>query len=131
MPSRQTVERFIAMVEANEHVRAIEDFYTEDASMQENLAPPRVGRDLLIAHEQAALSRVASVHTHRVKTVLVDGDHVAIHWVFDFTLPDGSSRRFDEMALQFSCACLGEGCGHGGRMSWVRQFAVRSRRTST
>jgi len=100
MPSRQTVERFIAMVEANEHVRAIEDFYTEDASMQENLAPPRVGRDLLIAHEQAALSRVASVHTHRVKTVLVDGDHVAIHWIFDFTLPDGSSRRFDEMALQ-------------------------------
>ena len=100
MPSRETVERFIAMVEANEHVRAIEEFYAEDASMQENLAPPRVGKAVLIAHETAALARVASVHTHEVKTFLVDGDHVAIHWIFDFTLPDGSTRRFDEMALQ-------------------------------
>mgnify|MGYP001362444037 CR=1 FL=1 len=100
MPSRETVERFITMVEANEHVRAIEEFYAEDASMQENLAPPRVGKAVLIAHETAALARVASVHTHEVKTFLVDGDHVAIHWIFDFTLPDGSTRRFDEMALQ-------------------------------
>lgn len=100
MPSRETVERFIAMVEANDHVRAIEEFYAEDASMQENLGPPRVGRDVLVAHEKAALARVASVHTHKVTTVLVDGNHVAIHWIFDFTLPDGSSRRFDEMALQ-------------------------------
>ena len=100
MPSRQTVERFIALVEANEHVRSIEEFYAEDASMQENLAPPRVGRDALVAHEKAALARVAGVHTHKVKTFLVDGDDVAIHWIFDFTLPDGTTRRFDEMALQ-------------------------------
>ena len=32
--------------------------------------------------------------------MLIDGDRVAIHWIFDFTLPDGSTRRFDEMALQ-------------------------------
>ncbi len=100
MPNRDIVERFIALVEANEHVRAIEEFYTEDASMQENLGPPRVGRDALVAHEKAALARVAGVHTHKVRTFLVDGDHVAIHWVFDFTLPDGTTRRFDEMALQ-------------------------------
>lgn len=100
MPSGETVERFIAMVESNDHVRAIEEFYAEDASMQENLAPPRVGRDVLVAHEKAALARVAGVHTHKVETFLVDGDYVAIHWIFDFTLPDGSSRRFDEMALQ-------------------------------
>lgn len=100
MPSRATVERFIAMVESNDHVRAIEEFYTEDASMQENLSPPRVGRAALVAHEKAALGRVASVHTHKVSTFLVDGDHVAIHWIFDFILPDGAKRRFDEMALQ-------------------------------
>jgi ketosteroid isomerase-like protein len=100
VPSRETVERFIAMVESNDHVRAIEEFYAEDASMQENLSAPRIGRDVLVAHEKAALARVASVHTHEVTTFLVDGDHVAIHWTFDFTLPDGSSRRFDEVALQ-------------------------------
>ncbi|AVO46095.1 nuclear transport factor 2 family protein [Phreatobacter cathodiphilus] len=100
MPARSTVERFVALVESGDHVGAIEAFYAEDASMQENLAPPRVGKAMLIAHEKAALARVASVHTHKVKTLLVDGDQVAIHWIFDFTLPDGSTRRFDEMALQ-------------------------------
>jgi len=50
MPSAQTLERFIARVESNAHVEAIEEFYTEDASMRENFAPPRVGRDKLVAH---------------------------------------------------------------------------------
>lgn len=100
MPSRETVERFIALVESNDHVRAIEEFYTEDASMQENSAPPRVGRDVLVAHEKAALARAKSVFTHKVDTFFIDGDRVAIHWVFDFVFPDGRERRIDEMALQ-------------------------------
>jgi ketosteroid isomerase-like protein len=44
MPSRERVEAFIASVVAGDHVRAIADYYTEDASMQENLQPPRRGR---------------------------------------------------------------------------------------
>lgn len=100
MPSRETVERFVSMVVSGDHVGAIETFYADDASMQENLAPPRLGKARLVDHERAALARVASVHTHEPTAVLIDGDRVAIHWVFDFTLPDGSTRRFDEMALQ-------------------------------
>jgi MFS family permease len=44
-----------------DHAGAIERFYTEDASMQENAAAPRVGRDVLVAHERAVLERVKSV----------------------------------------------------------------------
>ncbi|QCI64289.1 nuclear transport factor 2 family protein [Phreatobacter stygius] len=99
MPSRETVEKFIAIVEANEHVRAIEEFYTEDASMQENTQAPRVGRDLLVAHEAAVLKRI-KMNTHKVTTFLVDGDHVAINWVFEMTGPDGVTRKLDELALQ-------------------------------
>ena len=54
MPKPETLERFIARVESNAHVEAIEEFYTEGASMQENLEPPRVGRDTLVAHERRA-----------------------------------------------------------------------------
>ena len=50
MPSRDTVERFVAMVVSGDHVGAIEAFYAEDASMQENLAPPRVGKAALVVH---------------------------------------------------------------------------------
>src|SRR6476660_1147475 len=34
--------------------------------------------------------------------------------------------EFGQMALEFSGVYLGEGCGHGGRTSWARQFATRS-----
>lgn len=61
MPSPATLERFIARVEANAHVEAIEEFYAEHASMQENQAPPRVGRETLVAGERATLARARSV----------------------------------------------------------------------
>jgi hypothetical protein len=49
MPTAETLERFIARVESNAHVEAIEDFYTDDATMRENMNAPRVGRATLMA----------------------------------------------------------------------------------
>ena len=51
MPSPETLSRFIAKVESNAHDVAIEEFYTPEASMQENEQPPRKGRDGLVARE--------------------------------------------------------------------------------
>ena len=100
MPSRETGEAFIAAVESGDHAGAIARFYTEDASMQENLNPPRVGRDLLVAHEQKVLDRAKTVHTTCVRPVLVDGDTVVVHWIFEFEFKDGSKRRIEELAHQ-------------------------------
>jgi hypothetical protein len=41
MPSRDRVRALVEMVEAGKYVEAIEAFYTEDATMQENQKPPR------------------------------------------------------------------------------------------
>ncbi len=100
MPALATLERFIARVEENAHVEAIEEFYTENASMQENNAAPRVGRDLLVAHEARALARAASVRSTCVRPALVNGDHVVIHWIFEFSWNDGSTGRIEELAWQ-------------------------------
>lgn len=100
MPSADTLERFIARVESNDHVGAIRDFYAEHASMQENLDPPRVGRDQLIAHEERALSMAVSVTSRCVRPVFTEGDHVVIRWIFEFTGHDGRVRRLEELAYQ-------------------------------
>jgi hypothetical protein len=100
MPSAETLERFIARVEHNAHVEAIEEFYTEVASMQENQAPPRVGRDVLVAHERKALARATSVRSTCIRPVFVSGDRVVIRWVFEFTWEGGSSARIEELAYQ-------------------------------
>lgn len=100
MPTRDTLERFIAVVESNAHDAAIEAFYAEDATMRENQAEPRRGRDTLVAHERAVLARAASVASRCLRPVLVDGDHVVVHWWFRFEWPDGTYTEMDELALQ-------------------------------
>lgn len=78
MPTPETLEHFIALVEQNQHVEAIEAFYTEHASMQENQAPPRVGRDALMASEARMLARAKAVTSQCMRPVLHNGDRVAI-----------------------------------------------------
>ncbi len=99
MPSRARLDEFIAVVESGDHAGAIERYYTDDSSMQENTAPPRVGRDVLVAHEQAALARMSHVYSKAISSV-VEGDHVAIHWIFELTDKSGKVHRVDEVALQ-------------------------------
>jgi ketosteroid isomerase-like protein len=99
MPNRERVEAFIAAVVAGDHVRAIADYYHDDASMQENLLTPRQGRALLMAHEAKVLERT-KMFTHPHPVFLVDGDRVAINWTFDATGKDGVTRRLNELALQ-------------------------------
>lgn len=100
MPAAEVLERFIAEVEANRHVEAIEQFYTPDASMQENERIRRQGRDVLVAQERKALARMRSVRSRCVRPVLVDGDRVVIRWVFEFDTPEGAHVRLDEIACQ-------------------------------
>jgi hypothetical protein len=100
MPTPETLQRFIARVEQNAHAEAIEEFYTPDASMQENQLAPRVGRDLLVAHERKVLARAKSVKSTCVRPVFVHDDHVVIRWIFEFVWLDGSASRIEELAYQ-------------------------------
>ncbi len=100
MPTLPTLEAFVATVEANSHVEAIERFYAEDASMQENNHLPRKGRDKLVANERAALARASAVRSRCIRPFLVNGDHVAIRWAFEFDYPDGTCMTLEEVAWQ-------------------------------
>jgi len=100
MPTAERLEAFIAAVESGAHAQAIEDYYTPDASMRENQAEPRRGRDLLVAHEKAVLARTAEVESTCVRPVFVNGDHVVIRWIFVFTGLDGNIRRMEELTWQ-------------------------------
>ena len=100
MPSTETLERFIARVEANAHAEAVEAFHAVDSTMQENQAPPRVGRDVHAAHERSILARARRVTSTCVRPVFVHGDDVVIRWIFDFEWLDGRVTRMEEIACQ-------------------------------
>lgn len=100
MPSHDTLERFIARVESNAHTEAIEEFYTEDSTMQENQAAPRRGRAANVERERQVMARARTVMSTCVRPVLVNGDHVAIRWIFEFEWHDGGTLRMEEVAWQ-------------------------------
>jgi hypothetical protein len=100
MPSTDTLERFIARVEQNAHAEAVEEFYTADSTMRENMGQARVGRELHVANERKVMARAASVTSQCVRPVFVNGDHVVIRWIFHFEWKDGSFTHMEELAYQ-------------------------------
>jgi hypothetical protein len=100
MPTPETLERFIARVEQNAHAEACEEFYTPDSSMQENQAPPRIGRDAHVANERKVLARARSVTSTCVRPVFVCDDKVVIRWIFRFEWLDGTVTHMEELADQ-------------------------------
>lgn len=100
MPKPETIEQFIAMVESNEHDKAIEKFYTIDASMQENQSEPRVGRDNLVANEKNTLLKVKSLVSKCIRPYFMNGDQVVIRWYFRFEWKNGSISEIEEIAYQ-------------------------------
>jgi hypothetical protein len=100
MPSATTLENFVARVEQNAHVEAVEEFYTEQSSMRENQSPPRIGRELHVANERKVMSRVAKMRSECIRPVFVHGDRVVIRWVFEFEWLDGSVTHMEEIACQ-------------------------------
>ena len=100
MPTPETLERFIALVERNAHVEAIEAFYAPNASMQENQSAPRLGRENHMANERRVLAKAKAVSSTCVRPVFVNGDRVVIRWIFRFEWIDGTVTRMEELAYQ-------------------------------
>ena len=100
MPTSETLNAFIARVEENAHVEAVEEFYTADSTMQENQSAPRVGRDAHAASERKVMARVKTMTSQCVRPVLVNGDNVVIRWIFHFEWQDGTATHMEELAWQ-------------------------------
>jgi hypothetical protein len=100
MPSRATVDAFVALVESGDYVGAIEQFYAADASTRENNGAPRVGRDNLMTIERHVMAAHDKIEARRLAPVLIDADTVAIVWRFEFTTLQGTMRTMEEVAWQ-------------------------------
>ena len=100
MPKLETIEEFIAMVEASEHDKAIEKFYTTDDSMQENQSEARVGRDLLVSNEKNTLLKVKSLVSKCIRPYFINDDEVVIQWYFRFEWKNGSVSEIEEITRQ-------------------------------
>ena len=100
MPSLETVEAFVQLVENSQTVEAMVRFYGEHASMQENNAPPRVGKIELIKHEEKALASIASLQAKCIRPIFISENFVVLRWQFEIQDKNGKTVRFEEIAHQ-------------------------------
>ena len=98
MPTRERVEAFIAAIERCEFLEVMPEYYAEDATAQENCDPPRVGLAAMMANEKAFLAQ-ARFEGSRAASFAMNGDVVAINWVFDVVI-GGHRIHLDEIAYQ-------------------------------
>lgn len=100
MPDRARVEALVGYVIENRLIEALEEFYHEDSTMQENCLPPRIGRRESIERQKVAQAMTAMIHEVRAVSILIDGDTVIIEYHAEWTLVSGQRVRIEEIALQ-------------------------------
>jgi ketosteroid isomerase-like protein len=99
MSIKPKVLDLIALVESGRMLDAIETYYADDVAMQENVSPPTVGFDANFARETAFYGSLREAKFTLV-SVVVEGNHAALNWIFDYTTADGQRYRMDEIAVQ-------------------------------
>lgn len=100
MPTLARLENFINSVEQDPHDRVIQEFYTDDASIQENQNEPRVGKENLIKNEQGMLSKAFRVKSECIRPFFQTDNKVIIKWKFRFEWKDNSFSEIEELTLQ-------------------------------
>ena len=100
MPSHDHLKALIALVEQGKFVEALQRFYADDATMQENLTPPRRGLAALVEHERGVMASFKEIQGRCAGPVFLDGDRAVINWIFEFVDPAGGRHRLDELAHQ-------------------------------
>jgi ketosteroid isomerase-like protein len=99
MPTRDQVTQLVRLVEANRILDAIDQFYDESVSMQDNHNPPVVGKATNRERERQFFGGI-TVHQNRALSIAVDGEQVVINWLFEFTGGDGKRYRMDQLSHQ-------------------------------
>ncbi|MBX2873780.1 MAG: hypothetical protein KTR30_16815 [Saprospiraceae bacterium] len=100
MPKLTTLESFVLAVEEQPHDQVIQEFYAEDASIQENQNVPRVGKELLLKYERAALQKAVRVESRCIRPFFIENDQVMIRWQFKFYWKNQTVSEIEEVAHQ-------------------------------
>lgn len=75
-------------------------YYSDAASVRENMTPPRLGRPALIQHEKDALASIKSLKASCVRPVFITGDCAFIRWIFEIEDKKSKTVCFEELAYQ-------------------------------
>jgi hypothetical protein len=100
MPTIETLEDFVTMVEANQHVEAVERFYTPNATLQDNQSFETRGKNKQIENEKSLLLKVKKMYSKCIRPYFIKDNYVVIKWHFRFDFKNETFIDIEEIAYQ-------------------------------
>ncbi len=97
--TKSNLERVLELnqwVAGGRALEAMDEFYSETVSMQENTEPPTVGRAANLEREKAFLAGVAEWRAYQVVAAAAEGDVTFTETVMEFLASDGSEVRIEQ-----------------------------------
>jgi ketosteroid isomerase-like protein len=88
------------LIRAGRALEGLERLYAEDVVMQENLAPPTVGKAANRERERTFYGSVDRVNEVTLHSTGWAGATTFSEWTFDLVLKDGTPVRLDEVAVR-------------------------------
>ena len=95
-----SVKDHISLILAGKALEGLEKYYAEDAVMQENDQPPRVGKATNRAFEQDFFSKVTTVRTFANDGYVVSGNRAFVVWRVDIDHAEWGTINTTQVAVQ-------------------------------
>jgi ketosteroid isomerase-like protein len=95
-----SVKDHISLILAGKALEGLEKYYAEDAVMQENDQPPRVGKATNRAFEQDFFSKVTTVRTLANDGYVVSGNRAFVVWRVDIDHAEWGTINTTQVAIQ-------------------------------
>lgn len=97
----QKVKEFSQLVVNGETLKAMELYYAESVTMQENEEAPRVGKKVCIEHENGILKTTKSVTARLLNQAIDEKNSVVFsEWEYTFTSHTGTTLILTEISVQ-------------------------------
>ena len=95
---RQRVQDLQDYIAQGRVMEAMDEFYAEEVSMQENLDAPTVGRAANIEREKEFLANVKEWKRFEVKSIGIDGDIALVESISEFVTQDGTNVHSEQVS---------------------------------
>ena len=97
---KKAVDDLTAKVVVGKSLDAIDQYYAEDVTMQENEQPPRVGKAACGAFEENFLSMIKAKRTFACDGYVISGNKAYIVYRIDLDHADLGRLNVNEVAIQ-------------------------------
>lgn len=98
---KNSVLELNTLIENGETIKAIELYYAEHVTMQENEEPPRIGKDVNLAQEKKNVAGVKSAKCTLLRQVIDETQGLVFsEWRLIFTYPNDETYQITEISVQ-------------------------------